>query len=95
MEFPHTSCFGTKAPSSISVFSTSQRGSVADFPISPIIVTLKMEALRYSETSVLTTAIRHNIPEYGILPTVLKAFVLCLRRVENCACVALDGYLWI
>jgi hypothetical protein len=38
-------------------------------PISQILVTLKKEALSSSETSVLTRATRHDIPEDTILST--------------------------
>jgi hypothetical protein len=39
---------------------------------SPILVTLIMEALRLSETSILTRATLRNIPEEGILHGLIK-----------------------
>jgi hypothetical protein len=36
-------------------------------PSSPILVTLMMEALRSSETAVLTRSMPHNIPDDGII----------------------------
>jgi hypothetical protein len=39
-----------------------------------ILVTLKMEAIRFSKTSVLTRSARHNMPKDGVLHS---------RRCEN------------
>jgi hypothetical protein len=40
---------------------------IANVSVAPILVTVMMEAIRSSERSVLTRAIRRNIPEDGII----------------------------
>jgi hypothetical protein len=47
-------------------------------PSSLILVTLIMEALRSSETSILTRVTWHNIPEDGILQSLLR--LLAIQR---------------
>jgi hypothetical protein len=51
-------------------------------PSSPILVTLMMEALNYSEMSVHTRATRRNIPEDGIL----DLFPSSSQKMETPAC---------
>jgi hypothetical protein len=51
---------------------------------SPIVVTLRMKAIRSSEMSILTRATRHNIPEGYILHT--------LRRENFKSYIALTGW---
>jgi hypothetical protein len=48
-------------------------------PSSPLLVTLMMEAVRSSETSPLTRATRHDIPEDSILPLFRLAYFALLK----------------
>jgi hypothetical protein len=51
-------------------------------PSSQILVTLMMEVMRSSDTSVLTRVTRHNIPEDGILHNI-QCFISCIKPFSN------------
>jgi hypothetical protein len=59
----------------------------ADISSSMILVTLMMEAIRFSETSVLTRVTLRNIPEDGILQSHrrenLKSYVALIGSVDD------------
>jgi hypothetical protein len=66
---------------------SSQRASLASYcsvvPSSPILVTLMMEAIRSSETSVLKWATLRIIPEHGILHGHRREDLKCYKALTG------------
>jgi hypothetical protein len=69
----------------IKVIRIDELGTTLAVTSSPILVTLMMEAIRSSETSVLTRVKRRNIPDDGILHSHtrenLKSYICCVLSV--------------
>jgi hypothetical protein len=69
-------------------------------PSSPILVTLMMEALHSSETSVLTRATPRKIPEDILIWKSVSAYVVwvtllsCCYHSQRCAGIAAIGFIY-